>query len=156
VNVTVELSVELDGKRTKGDKVALTVNTCSTKSPALGAQPVLPRQPVTSIKYSPGETFPMMKLPLTIPVPTAMAQAAEPARTGLKTLPFPLPLIEHDWSVGRKPVPLITTDVPTGPDLGINVSLGPVLFTIRLACAKSPTLGAQPLLPKHPVISIMY
>ena len=63
-----------------------------------------------------------------------MAQAAEPSRIGLGVLML---LIEHDWSVVRKPVPLTLMNVPRIPDPGLSVSLGPAV-TFNTACAKSP------------------
>jgi hypothetical protein len=59
--------------------VAVSVKTDCTKSPMLGAQPLLPAQAVTSITYWPGGTFPTTKLPVKFPVvlpPPLTAQAA--------------------------------------------------------------------------------
>lgn len=76
----------------------VTFSIACAKSPTLGAQPLLPTQPVTSITYCPGGTFPTRKLPFTTPVPTAMTQPADPGRIGLKSVtPGELGLeIEHD------------------------------------------------------------
>jgi hypothetical protein len=93
VKVTVVSSAALDGNSVKVAAPRLTVSTACAKSPALGAQPLLPEQAVISITYSPAGTSPMMKLPVTIPVPTVIAHADEPARTGLGVLVL---LIEHD------------------------------------------------------------
>jgi len=81
--VTVDSSDEFVADRVRVEPEEKTRNTACAKSPTLGAQPLLPWQPVTSITYWPGETFPIMKLPFTTPVPTAIAQPADPVRTGL-------------------------------------------------------------------------
>jgi hypothetical protein len=92
-NVTVDSSVEFDGSRVSVAVDEVTVNMSCAKSPTLGWQPLLPAQPVISITYSPGETPAIMKLPLTIPVPTVVTQADEPVRIGLGLLML---LIEQD------------------------------------------------------------
>lgn len=99
---TVASSAALVGNNVRVGAPEKTPTTACAKSPALGAQPVLPEQPVTSTTYSPAGTSPIMKLPVTIPVPTVITHPAEPTRTGLGVLML---LIEHDWSVVRKPVP---------------------------------------------------
>jgi hypothetical protein len=91
--VTVAPSTALPGDSARVGAPWVTFNTSCAKSPTLGVQPMFPTQPVISITYSPGETLAIMMLPLTIPVPTVTAQAAEPERIGLGKLVL---LIEQD------------------------------------------------------------
>jgi len=93
MKVTVDSSVEFVGNTASVGAADLTVTIDCAKSPTLGAQPLFPRHPVTSITYSPDATLPIMKLPLTMPVPTVTTQAEEPTRIGLGLLVL---LIEHD------------------------------------------------------------
>jgi len=93
MKVTVAPSTALVGSSVIVAGPETTETIVCAKSPALGAQPLLPLQPVTSITYSPGCTLPIMKLPVTIPVPTVITHPAEPARIGLR---LPGLLMEHD------------------------------------------------------------
>jgi hypothetical protein len=93
MKVTVDSSVAFVGNRLRLEGDEATPTIACAKSPTLGAQPLFPTHPVTSITYSPGETSPIMKLPFTIPVPTAITQAEDPVRIGLGEL---ILLIEHD------------------------------------------------------------
>jgi len=63
MKVTVDSSTALPGDSVRVGAPWVTFNTACAKSPTLGAHPVFPTQPVTSIKYSPGETLTITKLP---------------------------------------------------------------------------------------------
>ena len=43
-------------------------------------------------------------------------------------------------SVARNPVPVTVTDVPAGPEVGLNVIDGPGRVTVKAAVAKSPLI----------------
>jgi hypothetical protein len=60
---TVDSSTALPGDSDVVGAPWVTFSTSCAKSPALGAQPLFPEQPVTSITYSPGDIPAMMKLP---------------------------------------------------------------------------------------------
>jgi hypothetical protein len=92
-----------------------------------------------------------MKLPLVIVLPACLTQAADPATTASE----PGLEIEHEVSVGKNPVPFTFTDNPGEAVPRLNVILGPRV-TLKMAVAKSPALGVQPVLPGQPVTSTTY
>ena len=86
-----------------------------------------PFVPVAVMTYGPGATFFTVKLPFTIPVPSAMVHAAR--LTGV-------PVIEQVLSVVRNPVPVTLTNAPMGPIAGVSVIVGPAV-TLNVPVAKS-------------------
>jgi hypothetical protein len=81
---------------------------------AEAASPVLP---VTVTVYVPGETAPIVKLPLGAPLPGVTKEQV----TGTTAGP---PLIVHDVSAAENPTPSTTMVAPSGPELGIRVIVG--------------------------------
>jgi hypothetical protein len=69
-----------------------------------------------------------MKLPLTLKNPACFAHPADPVNTAEE----PGLEIEHDWSVGKNPVPLTITDWPGRAVPGLRVIFGPAV-TLNIA-----------------------
>jgi len=100
---------------------------------------VPPTVPITVTVYDPLATFATVKVPLTVPVPDTIVQAA------LVTLD---PVIEHVVSDAMNPLPVTVTLVPRVPLRGLRCITGPVV-TLKVASAKS-------LPPELPVTRTMY
>jgi hypothetical protein len=60
---------------------------------------------------------------------------------------------EHAVSEGLSPVPMKVTVAPSAALVGESVRVATPGTTVTTACAKSPALGAQPVLPAQPVTS---
>jgi hypothetical protein len=85
--------------------------------------------------YSPGRTLPTRKLPLIVPVPVLVEQAALPPSTAFE----PGLEITHVASVIRKPEPVTSTNTPgSGTLAGLRVICGPKV-TLKIAWANEPS-----------------
>jgi hypothetical protein len=108
-----------------GDKVMdgpRTVRVAEAESPVL---------PVTVTVYVPGETVPIVKLPLGAPLPGVMILHPTDTTAGEP------PIVHIALSAAENPAPLTTIVAPTGPELGIRVNVG-CDMTVKVAEAESP------------------
>jgi hypothetical protein len=103
------------------------MNGPTTVKVAEAESPVLPTKVTV---YVPGLTRPAVKLPLGAPFCGVVKLHVKAGTSGA-------PPIVHVVSAAEYPAPLATTSVPTGPELGIRVSVG-CDMTVKVAEAESP------------------